>query len=264
MLGVLTRARLCENVAAWFGAPTGRGLHGRHDQRRRPSCSASRPSAMAEQFPLAPQIVAALADGTGPLGRVLQAVDAYEDGEFGTLRPGRPVHGRGPLVDPRPRLLPPPGRRLIPAVCPEHRSGVPPLTPPVTGCRAGRRPGWVMVCRTVLRWRWLVIRPASRSTVACWLAPLAEMFSRLASSEVVQPPAASRNAAARVAPRSVATARSPGSAARATSARPCRRPAGPDRSATRGRRPTAVYRPGSAALKDDGASISPRPPRWTS
>jgi EAL and modified HD-GYP domain-containing signal transduction protein len=41
--------------------------------------------AMAEQFPLAAEVVGALVDGEGRLGRVLQAVDAYERGEFGTF-----------------------------------------------------------------------------------------------------------------------------------------------------------------------------------
>ena len=84
MLGVLTRARLCENVAAWFGAPpdaafmagviSGVAL-----------LLAIPPKAMAEQFPLAPEVVGALVAGEGRLGRVLQAVDAYERGEFGTF-----------------------------------------------------------------------------------------------------------------------------------------------------------------------------------
>ena len=84
MLGVLTRGRLAENIAAWFGAPpdaafmagvisgVGRLL-------------AVTPTSMAEQFPLAPAIVEALTQGTGKLGHVLRAVDAYENGEFGTF-----------------------------------------------------------------------------------------------------------------------------------------------------------------------------------
>jgi EAL and modified HD-GYP domain-containing signal transduction protein len=40
---------------------------------------------MADQFPLAPEVVSALVEGGGRLGRVLQAVDAYERGEFGTF-----------------------------------------------------------------------------------------------------------------------------------------------------------------------------------
>jgi len=41
--------------------------------------------AMAEQFPLTAEVIAALVAGEGRLGRVLQAVDAYERGEFGTF-----------------------------------------------------------------------------------------------------------------------------------------------------------------------------------
>lgn len=84
MLIVLTRARLCENIATWFGAPqdaafmagviSGVGL-----------LLNIPPEGMAEQFPLAPALVAALTEGTGRLGRVLRAVDAYESGEFGSF-----------------------------------------------------------------------------------------------------------------------------------------------------------------------------------
>jgi len=84
MLGVLTRARLCENVAAWFGAPPDAAfmagvISGVAALLAIPS------KAMAEQFPLAAEVVGALVEGEGRLGRVLQAVDAYERGEFGTF-----------------------------------------------------------------------------------------------------------------------------------------------------------------------------------
>ncbi|XVV13299.1 EAL and HDOD domain-containing protein [Actinoplanes sp. CA-131856] len=82
MLDVLTRARLCENVAHSFGAPSDAafmagvitGVAG---------VLGMTPADMAEQFPLAPQVAAALTNGTGSLGQVLQAVDAYEHGECG-------------------------------------------------------------------------------------------------------------------------------------------------------------------------------------
>jgi c-di-GMP-related signal transduction protein len=84
MLGVLTRARLCENVAAWFGAPPDAafmaGVISGVGQ-----LLAVTPKAMAEQFPLAPEVVGALTEGAGRLGRVLRAVDAYENGEFGSF-----------------------------------------------------------------------------------------------------------------------------------------------------------------------------------
>jgi c-di-GMP-related signal transduction protein len=84
MLVVLTRARLCENVAAWFGAPPDAAfmagvISGVAEVLGMPA------NVMADQFPLAPEVVSALVDGGGRLGRVLQAVDAYERGEFGTF-----------------------------------------------------------------------------------------------------------------------------------------------------------------------------------
>jgi c-di-GMP-related signal transduction protein len=84
MLGVLTRARLCENVAPWFGAPADEAFMAGIISGVA-SILAMPAQAMTEQFPLAPQIVAALVDGAGRLGDVLQAVDAYEGGEFGTF-----------------------------------------------------------------------------------------------------------------------------------------------------------------------------------
>jgi c-di-GMP-related signal transduction protein len=84
MVGVLTRARLCENIATWFGAaPDAAFMAGVISGVGH--LLAITPAAMSEQFPLAPQIVAALADGSGRLGQVLRAVDAYENGEFGTF-----------------------------------------------------------------------------------------------------------------------------------------------------------------------------------
>ncbi|GIF19624.1 EAL and modified HD-GYP domain-containing signal transduction protein [Actinoplanes tereljensis] len=84
MLAVLTRARLCENIATWFGASSDGAfmagvISGVAHLLEIP------PESMSEQFPLAPAIVAALTEGTGRLGRVLRAVDAYEKGEFGTF-----------------------------------------------------------------------------------------------------------------------------------------------------------------------------------
>jgi c-di-GMP-related signal transduction protein len=84
MLSVLTRARLCENVAPWFGAPADEAFMAGIISGVA-AVLAAPPRTMTEQFPLAPQIVAALVDGAGRLGRVLQAVDSYERGEFGTF-----------------------------------------------------------------------------------------------------------------------------------------------------------------------------------
>jgi c-di-GMP-related signal transduction protein len=83
MLTVLTRARLCENIAESFGAsPDAAFMAGVISGVGH--LLMTTPAAMAEQFPLAPQVSAALTEGSGPLGRVLRAVDAYENGEFGT------------------------------------------------------------------------------------------------------------------------------------------------------------------------------------
>lgn len=84
MLGVLTRARLCENIATWFGASADAAfMTGVISGVGR--LLAISPAGMADQFPLAPAIVEALTAGTGQLGRVLRAVDAYENGEFGSF-----------------------------------------------------------------------------------------------------------------------------------------------------------------------------------
>jgi EAL and modified HD-GYP domain-containing signal transduction protein len=82
MLGVLTRARLCENVAAMYGAPADAAFMAGIISGVADVLSIT-PQAMAQQFPLAADVKAALTEGTGRLGRVLQAVDTYERGEFG-------------------------------------------------------------------------------------------------------------------------------------------------------------------------------------
>ncbi len=84
MVGVLTRARLCENVADSFGAPPDAAFMAGVISGVGQLLMIT-PAAMAEQFPLAPQVAAALTDGAGRLGKVLRAVDAYENGEFGSL-----------------------------------------------------------------------------------------------------------------------------------------------------------------------------------
>ncbi|GIM96053.1 EAL and HDOD domain-containing protein [Paractinoplanes toevensis] len=84
MLAVLTRARLCENIATWFGASSDGAFMAGVISGVAHLLDIG-PDQMAEQFPLAPAIVAALTEGTGRLGRVLRAVDAYEKGEFGTF-----------------------------------------------------------------------------------------------------------------------------------------------------------------------------------
>ena len=84
MLSVLTRARLCENIASWFGAaPDAAFMAGVISGVSH--LLSIEPAAMAEQFPLAPQIVEALTGGSGRIGQVLCAVDSYENGQLGTL-----------------------------------------------------------------------------------------------------------------------------------------------------------------------------------
>jgi c-di-GMP-related signal transduction protein len=81
MLGVLTRARLCENVAGWFdAAPDAAFMAGVISGVAR--VLTLDPATMADQFPLAPAVAAALTTGAGRLGAVLRAVDAYENGEL--------------------------------------------------------------------------------------------------------------------------------------------------------------------------------------
>jgi EAL and modified HD-GYP domain-containing signal transduction protein len=81
MIAALTRARLSENVAPMLGAPADAAfmaglISGVADLLGLPH------AAMAEQLPLSTELRAALADGAGPLGRVLQVVDAYEGGNL--------------------------------------------------------------------------------------------------------------------------------------------------------------------------------------
>jgi c-di-GMP-related signal transduction protein len=81
MIAALTRARLTENVAAAVGAPADTAfmaglISGVADLLGMPH------AAMADQLPLSADIVAALVDGTGPLGAVLRAVNAYEAGDL--------------------------------------------------------------------------------------------------------------------------------------------------------------------------------------
>ena len=83
MVAALTRARLCENVAAKVGAPADTAfmaglISGVADLLGLPH------AAMADQLPLSADIVAALVHGTGPLGDVLHVVNAYERGELAT------------------------------------------------------------------------------------------------------------------------------------------------------------------------------------
>jgi EAL and modified HD-GYP domain-containing signal transduction protein len=87
MIGALTRARLSENVAGLLGAPADTAfmaglISGVADLLGLPH------AAIAEQLPLSADIVAALVDGTGPLGEVLTVVNAYEKGDLADVTAG--------------------------------------------------------------------------------------------------------------------------------------------------------------------------------
>jgi EAL and modified HD-GYP domain-containing signal transduction protein len=80
MVVALTRARLSENVADAVGAAPDAAfmaglISGVADLLGLPH------AAMVDQLPLSADIAAALTDGSGPLGRALRVVDAYENGE---------------------------------------------------------------------------------------------------------------------------------------------------------------------------------------
>ncbi|WP_239141010.1 EAL and HDOD domain-containing protein [Actinoplanes campanulatus] len=83
LLTALAQARLCESLAPRFGADPGAafvaglvtGMAG---------VMATTPAAMAEQLPLSAEVADAVILGTGRLGQVLNAVQAYENGEWGT------------------------------------------------------------------------------------------------------------------------------------------------------------------------------------
>jgi c-di-GMP-related signal transduction protein len=87
MVAALTRARLSENVAGLLGAPADTAfmaglISGVADLLGLPH------AAMAGQLPLSADIVAALVDGTGPLGEVLTVVNAYENGKLADVAAG--------------------------------------------------------------------------------------------------------------------------------------------------------------------------------
>jgi EAL and modified HD-GYP domain-containing signal transduction protein len=81
MIAALTRARLSENVAPMLSAPADSAfmaglISGVADLLGLPN------AALADQLPLAADLKIALAERGGPLGRVLQVVDAYEAGNL--------------------------------------------------------------------------------------------------------------------------------------------------------------------------------------
>jgi c-di-GMP-related signal transduction protein len=77
----LTRARLCQNVAATLGAvPDAAFMAGLITSVA--GMLGLSPAAMAHQLPLSTEIADALARGAGPLGQVLRVVNAYERGDL--------------------------------------------------------------------------------------------------------------------------------------------------------------------------------------
>ncbi|MEU4692831.1 HDOD domain-containing protein [Actinoplanes sp. NPDC023714] len=83
LLTALTKARLCENLAPRFRADPGAafvaGLVSGMAE-----LMAMTPAAMVEQLPLAADVSDALTTGSGRLGEVLRAVQAYGEGSWGS------------------------------------------------------------------------------------------------------------------------------------------------------------------------------------
>ncbi|GAA2580296.1 HDOD domain-containing protein [Winogradskya consettensis] len=81
MADALTRARLCENVAATFGAAGDAAFMAGLITAVAQMLGIS-PASMAHQLPLTPEIEQALERGTGKIGQVLRVVNAYERGDL--------------------------------------------------------------------------------------------------------------------------------------------------------------------------------------
>ncbi|WP_328476717.1 HDOD domain-containing protein [Actinoplanes sp. NBC_00393] len=83
LLTALTQARLCENLANRFGVDPGAAFVAGLVTGMARLMGLS-PAAMTEQLPLAVEVSDALTYGTGRLGGLLEAVRAYEAGEWGS------------------------------------------------------------------------------------------------------------------------------------------------------------------------------------
>jgi EAL and modified HD-GYP domain-containing signal transduction protein len=93
MVSTLTRARLSEMVADSVGAaPDAAFMAGLITGVA--DLLGQTHAAMAVQLPLAADLTAALVHGTGPLGRVLRIVNAYEAGSLSDLAGDRPLADR--------------------------------------------------------------------------------------------------------------------------------------------------------------------------
>ncbi|MBG0567393.1 HDOD domain-containing protein [Actinoplanes sp. NEAU-A11] len=83
LLTALTQARLCENLGPRFGVDPGAAfVAGLVTGMAR--LMGITPAAMTDQLPLAVDVSDALTFGTGRLGRLLEAVRAYEEGDWGS------------------------------------------------------------------------------------------------------------------------------------------------------------------------------------
>jgi c-di-GMP-related signal transduction protein len=81
MIAVLARARFCENAARVLGGSPDAAFMAGVVTGVAALLGMAR-AAMAAQLPLSAEMSAALVRGTGPLGRVLRIVDAYDDGRL--------------------------------------------------------------------------------------------------------------------------------------------------------------------------------------
>ncbi|MEV4636436.1 HDOD domain-containing protein [Actinoplanes sp. NPDC049548] len=95
LTNALTRARLCHNLATRFeGDPDAAFVAGLITAVA--ELLGITASSLVNHLPLTPDLCAALTRGTGPLGRMLRVVDAYERGDMaqmGFTRPGNDLTG---------------------------------------------------------------------------------------------------------------------------------------------------------------------------
>jgi EAL and modified HD-GYP domain-containing signal transduction protein len=82
IIAALTRARLCETVAASVGVPSDAAFLAGLIAGVAELLNLT-PAAISQQIPLSAEVAAALVDGSGALGQVLQIVNAYERGDAG-------------------------------------------------------------------------------------------------------------------------------------------------------------------------------------
>jgi c-di-GMP-related signal transduction protein len=81
LVEVLTRARLCANLAPTFGADEDAAFVAGMIAAVGVMIGMS-PAMLAHHLPITTEIETALGRGTGPLGRLLRTVEAYQRGDF--------------------------------------------------------------------------------------------------------------------------------------------------------------------------------------